>query len=342
MTMKSRTLLSASISLISWMSLGCSAPDDDLTQTEASTDDQATGGQTAGDGADDPFAGRTETGGATSAESGGAPATGGSISTGGASSTGGADGPSGGASSTGGASGGPICTDEVCCGATCGECGGDGCGSRSGGGSECCSGPILSSGVYCEGKSGENAPCILGSKPDPDPDPDPDPGNTDELGVCIEMESISPAGKWREQKTKPGYSGSGYFNWTGDTQFKENEISKHILVYQFDIPKAGTYRLGFRGRRDKEGVCMGAADDRCNDIWTKMDAKAWRKTMVRKPWGTWAWDARYECASHTLCDHDIELSKGKHTLRVEGRSLGTKLDAFRLYPAGEGAPDRCN
>ena len=62
------------------------------------------------------------------------------------------------------ASGGdPTCatgipSGNVCCAASCGECGGSGCGSRPGGASNCCSGAIRSSGRLC---ATVGPPCVL-------------------------------------------------------------------------------------------------------------------------------------------------------------------------------------
>lgn len=50
-----------------------------------------------------------------------------------------------------------LCTDEVCCTPECGKCGGPGCGSRTGGPSECCSSHILNSGRDC---SKDKPPCV--------------------------------------------------------------------------------------------------------------------------------------------------------------------------------------
>ena len=51
-----------------------------------------------------------------------------------------------------------IIKDNICCSPECGECGGQGCGSRPGGGSDCCGGPIVSKGLSCEDNV---APCVI-------------------------------------------------------------------------------------------------------------------------------------------------------------------------------------
>jgi len=52
---------------------------------------------------------------------------------------------------------------DICCNEACGTCGGSGCGSRPGGGSNCCSGTIRDSGVMC---INSDPPCII-SEEDP-------------------------------------------------------------------------------------------------------------------------------------------------------------------------------
>ena len=48
---------------------------------------------------------------------------------------------------------------NICCPTTCGTCGGSGCGARPGGGSDCCGGQIVASGVSCDDGG---APCVIG------------------------------------------------------------------------------------------------------------------------------------------------------------------------------------
>ena len=51
---------------------------------------------------------------------------------------------------------------DICCNEACGTCGGSGCGSRPGGGSNCCSGTIRDSGVMC---IDSDPPCIISEQP---------------------------------------------------------------------------------------------------------------------------------------------------------------------------------
>eukprot|EP00565_Helicotheca_tamesis_P005063 CAMPEP_0185726972 /NCGR_PEP_ID=MMETSP1171-20130828/2787_1 /TAXON_ID=374046 /ORGANISM="Helicotheca tamensis, Strain CCMP826" /LENGTH=319 /DNA_ID=CAMNT_0028395423 /DNA_START=73 /DNA_END=1032 /DNA_ORIENTATION=+ len=47
---------------------------------------------------------------------------------------------------------------EVCCANSCGSCGGSGCGSLPGGGSQCCTGPIIGDNNLCDNV---DAPCMF-------------------------------------------------------------------------------------------------------------------------------------------------------------------------------------
>lgn len=69
--------------------------------------------------------------------------------------------------STPGADGDSTCDGilegSVCCGASCGECGGNGCSSRGNGAEDCCAASISASGVFCSDTGGA-APCIVDGK----------------------------------------------------------------------------------------------------------------------------------------------------------------------------------
>ncbi len=69
----------------------------------------------------------------------------------------------------------PLCElglifDDICCSASCGTCGGTGCGSRDGGAANCCGGTITASGLSCDVF---DAPCVITPPPTPAPIPDP-------------------------------------------------------------------------------------------------------------------------------------------------------------------------
>ncbi len=57
-----------------------------------------------------------------------------------------------------------IASGEACCAASCGSCGGSGCGDRPGGSAACCSGPVKSSGASC---SENQPPCVMENATDP-------------------------------------------------------------------------------------------------------------------------------------------------------------------------------
>lgn len=110
-------------------------------------------------------------------------------------------------------------------------------------------------------------------------------------GYYIEAESVEPDSPWVFENIKEGYTGDGYLHWV------QGRRGEGELVYEFDITTAGTYEVWLRGRRDHEGVCEDVANDRCNDVFTKMNDGPRCKTMVKGSWGRWIWEARVaECS----------------------------------------------
>ena len=68
---------------------------------------------------------------------------------------------------SGGMTGDPTCAfgvsaGDVCCAASCGQCGGSGCGARPGGAHMCCTGQIRQGGQSCDTNA---APCIMSPGP---------------------------------------------------------------------------------------------------------------------------------------------------------------------------------
>jgi hypothetical protein len=53
-----------------------------------------------------------------------------------------------------------IIKNNICCASSCGQCGGSGCSSLTGGASKCCTSTIANSGISCNNAI---APCILQS-----------------------------------------------------------------------------------------------------------------------------------------------------------------------------------
>lgn len=153
----------------------------------------------------------------------------------------------------------------------------------------------------------------------------------------IEIESISPLGDWKLQTFKSGYSGSGYFYWDGPNKYGAPPTNS-TLIYTFTLTQAGTYRIDFRGRRDQEGPCVGAASDECNDVYSKVDDLEWEKTMMKGPWGNWHWQGAIDAHNVGVINADYDLSAGTHTLQVTGRSEGVILDAIAIYLKGTSRP----
>ena len=143
-------------------------------------------------------------------------------------------------------------------------------------------------------------------------------------GVYIEVESVEPGGDWELETEKSGFTGTGYFHYTGGDDFRN---AKSDMKYEFTLEESGTYILDFRGRRDQEGVCEGEAHDQCNDIIARFDDKPFGKKMMRcrTTWGEFCWDQSWD----HYTDTNLNLSSGKHTLDVGHHQTEVKLDASR-------------
>jgi len=144
----------------------------------------------------------------------------------------------------------------------------------------------------------------------------------------IEVETIAPAGLWSLETAKGGYSGTGYFFWTGGDSYSTTGVGE--LVYDFNVPQGGSYKIEIRSRRDSEGTCLNAADDLCNDVFTKVDSGAWNKTLLKGAWGQWIWNTRLEPSHGVFAEPIYSLNAGGHQLRISARSRGMKIDVIRI------------
>jgi hypothetical protein len=111
-----------------------------------------------------------------------------------------------------------------------------------------------------------------------------------------------------------------------------------VNVYMFQVPAAGKYVIALKGRRDMEGECAGAAIDECNDVFTKVDAGEFHKTMIKGAWGEWIWEARLAEAGALTGPAIYDLASGRHVLHLAGRSARATVDAIAIYPAGATPP----
>lgn len=191
-----------------------------------------------------------------------------------------------------------------------------------------------------------NEPCNENNTADTESETDEISGtdsNNGKSGVYIEVESVDPTSHWTEETSIGGFYGESYFNW-GDPASNTHGITGapssdgDALHYSFTIDTPGTYLAEVRGRRDHEGWCTDAANDACNDVWSRMDEGKWTKKMIKQgTWEKWIWDGKYEPGSSVITA-EYDLSAGRHTYSLAGRSNGVKIDAIRIYLKGTTPP----
>jgi hypothetical protein len=146
--------------------------------------------------------------------------------------------------------------------------------------------------------------------------------------VVFEVESVAVRGDWKKESALAGFSGSGYFTWTGPDLF--GAPGKDALSWTFHVSKPGRYRLLIRNRHDFEDSTLR------NDCFTKMDEGSWTKTFSSTR-GAWTWHTRHEHHGGDKPEAAYELSPGLHVLQISGRSKGFSLD--RVHLALDGSQD---
>jgi hypothetical protein len=165
-------------------------------------------------------------------------------------------------------------------------------------------------------------------------------------GLYIEAETITHRVDWIIDSTYPRYTGTGYLAYTGPSNRNQNDA----MAYTFNIETAGRYWIQLRCRRDMDFQCPArAADDECNDAFSKVDNEAWEKTMIKRAqygdddggsgtWGNWFWDGRL--SERTTEPRPIHLlSAGNHTYSIASRSPGVKIDAIAIFLEGNTRPN---
>jgi hypothetical protein len=144
--------------------------------------------------------------------------------------------------------------------------------------------------------------------------------------VVIEIESVPPTPGWAAQKKEAGFTGRGYYTWTGGNSYGGPGGQKP-LVYKILITKAGTYQ--FRTRN----FHAHARRDLGNDAWVRMDAGAWVKCFSSQD-KKWTWHNRFEPSHGKFAAPEYELSTGWHLLQIAGRSHGFSIDRIHLFLKG--------
>lgn len=139
--------------------------------------------------------------------------------------------------------------------------------------------------------------------------------------LILEIESAAARGDWTLGTSLAGYSGRGYYTWTGPDLF--GAPGKDALSWSFHVSRPGRYRLLLRNRHDFEDSTLQ------NDCFTKMDEGPWIKTFSSTR-GEWTWHTRHERSAADKPDAVYELGPGLHVFQISGRSKGYSLDRVHL------------
>lgn len=145
--------------------------------------------------------------------------------------------------------------------------------------------------------------------------------------VSIQMESAAPPSGWSFSTATPGYTGDGYFEWTGPNYFFN--AGNGLFGFDFEISTSGQHKLSIYNRHEDPDPTES------NDTWVRMDNGPWQKAFSNNPGsvGAWTWETRLSPGGGQLT---YTLSPGLHRVEFSGRSNGFKMDRVHIYPASSG------
>lgn len=169
--------------------------------------------------------------------------------------------------------------------------------------------------------------------------------------IVVEAESVPVVGDWQLQTSIPGYTGNGYYVWTGQDYF--NNPGNGILEYKVNVTTTGTYRFQWRNR-----ITQGTSTSDFNDNWLRFpdasdywaekggnkvypkgtgktpnpsgtSADGWFKIYTSEA-NTWSWQARTSDGN----PHEVFVkfdTPGVYTMQVSARSAGHGIDRMVMY-----------
>lgn len=145
--------------------------------------------------------------------------------------------------------------------------------------------------------------------------------------VAIQMESATPPGGWNLSTATPGYTGDGYFEWTGPNYFFNS--GNGLFGFDFEISTSGQHKVSIYNRHEDPDPTEE------NDTWIRIDGGTWQKAFSNMPSsvGNWTWETRLSPGGGQLT---YTLSPGLHRVEFSGRSNGFKMDRVHIYPSSVG------
>tara|TARA_R110000868_G_scaffold243273_1_gene499208 strand:+ start:1268 stop:1903 length:636 start_codon:yes stop_codon:yes gene_type:complete len=145
--------------------------------------------------------------------------------------------------------------------------------------------------------------------------------------LVIEVENHSdkksPNVKWELKKESKGFSGTGYYQWTGvGIWHKIDEYasmaSERILSYTFEINKKGIYYAKIKN--------FHLMEDGDNDVYLSINKSSWNKIYDHQK-ENWTWDENGQWNDK----YPQYLKKGIYQIELAGRSQGFAIDKIALF-----------
>lgn len=145
--------------------------------------------------------------------------------------------------------------------------------------------------------------------------------------VVMEVESARARGDWEFRDRGRGFTGDGYYLYTGPNSY--NRPGRGVLRYGFEVDRAGQYHITVRSRRVKRGRTI--RDDLENDFWVRIDGGEWTKMRFTGPWGRWVWADEFDYDDpKPIRPSTVRLRPGEHVLEIAGRSENVFIDRIHI------------
>ena len=158
----------------------------------------------------------------------------------------------------------------------------------------------------------------------------PPSGAPDANGLyALEVEWAGAGNGWVHETQHAGFTGSGYFRWTGGNLF--STPGRGVLRFGVDVPRAMKYRIALHNRHEHSDPSLD------NDCWIRVNGSGWTKLYSNDGRNSrvWTWHSRLD-PGHGYVDYDMRA--GTNVIELSGRSQNFMIDRMHVYPTNHSAP----
>ncbi|MFT5292088.1 MAG: hypothetical protein ACI82F_004173 [Planctomycetota bacterium] len=141
--------------------------------------------------------------------------------------------------------------------------------------------------------------------------------------VVMQVESVAVVPSWVLETNVSGYTGSGYYRWSGPDMY--NTPGSGFTRYKFNITTPGTYMLSIHNYHDDP------EPDKDNDCWVNTDGGNFKKVYSNNGTATvgrWNWASDFESTGDQA---EFFFGAGAHNIGISGRSNGYHMDRVHLW-----------